>query len=234
MKDESHSVLIIEDEKGISDTVAYALKTEGFRALVASTGRQAIKVLEKEPVGLVILDVGLPDISGFDLFHQIRKTSKVPVIFLTARAEETDRVAGLEMGGDDYVSKPFKPRELSARVRAVLRRVQGGKEEKIVASSTLDNPLRVDTEFLRATYHRTPLDLSRFEFLILKALAEKPGRVLSREKILDLVWGQAEGPLDRTVDAHIKSLRAKFRAVKGSKDPIKTHRSLGYSIRENL
>ena len=226
--------MIVEDEKGISDAAAYALRNEGFRVEVAGTGGQALKLLAKAPFDILILDVGLPDINGFDLFHKIREKHKVPVIFLTARSEEADRVAGLEMGGDDYLSKPFSPRELAARVRAILRRMRTSSAQTPSTETARQGPLRMDFEAMIIKYHGQSLDLSKYEILILKALAEKPGRVLSRDKILDLVWGTAEGPLDRTVDAHVKRLRAKFRSVKGKKDPIRTHRGLGYSLLEDL
>jgi two-component system catabolic regulation response regulator CreB len=211
-------ILLVEDEPSIADNIVYALKTEGFAPTWCQTGRDALQRLASESFALVILDVGLPDMNGFDVCRQIRTTSNVPVVFVTARKDEIDRVVGLEIGADDYVVKPFTPRELTARIRAILR-----------STGAL---FAVDEERCEIRYHGTPLHLSRYEFRLLKVLIQKPGRVYSRDQLMELAWEEPDTALDRTVDAHIKTLRAKLRAVRDEEDPIRTHRGLGYSLKE--
>lgn len=223
------SILIVEDESAIADGIAYALRTEGFAARHLTLGEAALTALREEPFQLVILDVGLPDVSGFEVCRRLRQFSEVPVIFLTARSDEIDRVVGLEIGADDYVTKPFSPRELVARVRVILRRL----EKTVTNTSTGAKPSLFDlrSKEARIAYCHTMLDLTRYEYLLLKTLLEHPGHVLSRPQLMDRVWQDAEDTLERTVDAHIKSLRAKLRAINAARDPIQTHRGMGYSIK---
>ncbi|AHF89379.1 transcriptional regulator [Opitutaceae bacterium TAV5] len=242
-------ILIIEDEPAIADTLLYALSAEGFRPHWAATGQDARARLVREPFALVILDVGLPDISGFELCKQIRQTSSVPILFLTARNGEIDRVVGLEIGGDDYVTKPFSPREVAARVKAILRRSvtlpppplpsppaaaasDAGTQAAPATGSNHPAGFTVDETRFCIRFHNTPLELTRIEFRLLKVLLSQPGRVFSREQLLAAAWDEPEASLDRTVDAHVKSLRFKLRAVRSDADPIQTHRGLGYSLRE--
>ena len=175
--------------------------------------------------------IGLWSISLISGGHkkEIRKDSSVPVIFLTARKDEVDRIVGLEIGGDDYVSKPFSPRELAARVKAVLRRTSSGE-----AASANEGTSRftIDENQLVISYCGKSLDLSRYEYRLLKTLMSHPGWVFSREKLKDLVWEDPEASLSRTVDTHIKTIRAKLKAINSEDDPIKTHRGLGYSFKE--
>ena len=227
------TVLIVEDENAIAETIVYALQTEGFAPLWKSTGREALTVIAEQPVALMILDVGLPDMSGFDVCWEVRREKNIPVIFLTARSEEIDKVVGLELGADDYMAKPFSPRELTARVRAVLRRVNGG--EVGGGAKTLLEPAKVwlhDTVRCRITYCGHALELTRNEYRLLGALIAQPGRVFSREQLMTAAWDDPASALDRTVDAHIKTLRAKIAALVDGADPILTHRGLGYSLRE--
>jgi two-component system catabolic regulation response regulator CreB len=228
----SGTILVIEDEPGIADTITYALSTEGFQPVWCSTGKEGMEALAGREIDLIVLDIGLPDTDGFELCKEIRKSSDIPIIFLTARSEEIDRVVGLEIGGDDYVVKPFSPRELAARVKAILRRSAGKKSEER-AGEPAGQPLRVDEASSRIFYYDEQLELSRHEFRILKALAEHPGWIFSREKLMALAWDEPEASLERTVDAHIKNLRAKLRAIEPEVDPIKTHRGMGYSLRED-
>lgn len=223
----SEKVLIIEDEPAIADTLTYALESEGFICGWGATGQAGLELLEQESPNLILLDVGLPDINGFELCKKIRMNSEVPVIFLTARSGEIDRVVGLEIGADDYVVKPFSPREVAARVKAVLRRTKGQKQEAQVATG-----FRVDEERCQIAYRGVPLQTSRYEYRLLKILVARPGWVFSREKLMSLAWDAPESSMDRTVDAHIKSIRAKLRAVYPDEDPIQTHRGLGYSLKE--
>lgn len=222
-------VLLIEDEPAIADAAVYALATDGFEVQWCATGAEGLAAFRADPPTLVILDIGLPDANGFELFRSLRgesSTAPPPVIFLTARSEEIDRVAGLEMGADDYVSKPFSPRELSARVRAVLRRSQ----QTQAAPTPPATPFEIDESRLEIRYNGVLLELSRYEFRLLKLLAQHPGRVYTREQLMQQVWNNPEHSLDRTVDTHIKTLRAKLRAVSGTHNPIKTHRGIGYSL----
>jgi two-component system catabolic regulation response regulator CreB len=201
-----------------------------------TTGGAALEALAAGGCALVVLDVGLPDGNGFDFLREIRKTSDVPVVFLTARAEEVDRVAGLEIGADDYVVKPFSPRELSARVRAILRRAgpRGKPREAALEGSAARSvgPFVIDARRRRATFFGQALDLTRYEYRVLEALLRHPGWVISRETLMSEAWDDPTAAFDRTVDSHIKSLRAKLRAVKADCEAIRTHRGEGYSIRE--
>ena len=223
-------ILLVEDEPAIADSVAYALNTEGFESVWCTTAREALAALNKGNVDLMVLDIGLPDRNGFDLCRDIRRTSAIPIIFLTARKEEVDRIVGLEIGAGDYIVKPFSPREVSARVRAVLRRSRPPPLTPPAESRAV--PFQVDTEKYAISYFGQPLDLSRYEFRILRLLVEKPGHVLSREQIMEQVWEEPEASLDRTVDTHIKTLRAKLHHIRPKLDPIQTHRGVGYSLRE--
>jgi len=222
-------ILIVEDEPAIADTIQYALSTDGFETVCLNSGAPVIDCLAKDPVDLIVLDVGLPDINGFELCKEIRKTHLIPIIFLTARADEVDRVVGLEIGGDDYVTKPFSPRELSARVKAVLRRVH---QQSVAAPA--GQAFQVDESKKQISFFGQRLDLSRYEYDILKTFIRRPGHVFSREQLMDMVWDEPESSMDRTVDAHIKNIRIKLKTVKPDLEPITTHRGMGYSLREDL
>lgn len=220
------TILVVEDEASIAETIVYALRTEGFEPLWKTTGRDALAALGQQPVALVVLDVGLPDMSGFDVCRELRKQHAVPVIFLTARSSEVDKIVGLELGADDYLAKPFSPRELTARVRAVLRRSSG--PVKAVATGAWTH----DEARCRISYRGKPLDLTRNEYRLLGALLASPGQVFNRDQLMAAAWDDPGAALDRTVDAHIKTLRAKLREAAPDADPIVTHRGLGYSLRE--
>ena len=217
-------VLLVEDETAIAQTVLYALRAEGFEAVHCLTGGDALLHARSEPFDLAVLDVGLPDIGGFALCRELRRDRDLPVIFLTAQAAEADRILGLEIGADDYVSKPFSPRELVARVRAVLRR--GRLPPVAGAAAGFDH----DADGKRIRFQGRLLDLTRYEYGLLAALLQRPGAVLSRAQLMDRVWGDALDSGDRTVDSHIKTLRAKLHAAAPDADPIRTHRGLGYSL----
>ncbi|MGD9835773.1 MAG: two-component system response regulator CreB [Piscinibacter sp.] len=223
------AILIVEDESGIADTLQYALSTDGFDPHWVATGEAALARLREAPAALVILDVGLPDMNGFEVFKRIRAFSEVPVVFLTARADEIDRVVGLELGADDYVAKPFSPRELVARVRTILRRAA-----KAATASPPPLPFAVDEGRRQIRFYGRPLELSRYEYGLLKTLVERPGHVYSRDVLLDKVWDTSSESLDRTVDAHVKTLRAKLKAIAPGLEPIRTHRGSGYALAEDL
>ncbi len=214
-------ILIAEDEQAIADSIAYALRTDGFNAQHVTLGAAALERVRAEPPALLVLDVGLPDMNGFEVCRQLRQFSDVPVIFLTARSDEIDRIVGLEIGADDYVTKPFSPRELVARIRVVLRRL---------APAAPPPRFELREHEARILFRGQALELTRYEYLLLKTLLEHPGHVLGRAQLMDRVWHDAPDTLDRTVDAHVKSLRAKLRALDPSCDPIQTHRGMGYSL----
>ncbi len=229
-------VLVVEDEPAIADTILYALRTEGFEADWQTTLGGARAALARRPCVLAVLDIGLPDGSGFDYCRELRAREDMPVIFLTARSEEIDRVVGLEIGADDYIVKPFSPRELTARIRAVLRRTQHAGPPLAQAAvsppapAAPAGPFAVDEGRCEVHYLGVRLDLTRREYRLLLALLAQPGRVFSREQLLARAWDEPEASLDRTVDAHIKTLRAKLRGIDEHRDPIRTHRGFGYSI----
>lgn len=223
------TVLLVEDEAAIADTLLYALETEGFRIIWRRLVSEAMASLEEEHVDLVLLDIGLPDGNGFDLCRDIRRQHAVPIIFLTARKEEIDRVVGLEIGGDDYVTKPFSPREVTARVKAVLRRVRP-EASPSGDSGGAQGVFSLDDAGKRIAYQGQWLELSRYEYRILHALASHPERVLSREQLMDHAWEEPEASFDRAVDTHIKTLRSKLRQIDPEGQPIRTHRGMGYSV----
>jgi len=227
-------ILVVEDEPAIADTISYALATDGFEPVWRATGEAALEEARNGSIGLIVLDVGLPDVNGFELLKQLGALTDAPVVFLTARADEVDRVVGLELGADDYIPKPFSPRELAARVRTILRRAS--KAAAPAASSAAPpakGPFSVDDEPRSITYCGHPLERSRYEYRVLKLLINRPGRVFSRDEILQQAWDEPEASFDRTVDAHIKMIRAKLRTVRPDVDPIRTHRGEGYSLRQD-
>ena len=228
-------ILVVEDESGIADTIRYALETDGFEPQVCALGGDALRALATGDFALVILYVGLPDMIGFDLFRQIRARGALPVIFVTARAEEVDRIVGLELGADDYVAKPFSPRELVARVRTVLRRVSAtAPAGQSPVDAATPGAFSIDEDRRRITFCGQPLDLTRYEYGVLRTLIARPGRVFSRDELLNRVWGDATDSIDRTVDAHIKTLRAKLKVIAPDLDPIRTHRGSGYALADDL
>lgn len=220
------TVLIVEDEAEIADTLSYALGTEGIEVLWATRGKEGLALLEANPVSLAVLDVGLPDCSGFELLKQIRQRSELPVIMLTARADEVDRIVGLEIGADDYVVKPFSPREVVARIKAILKRTGGSKPTSI--------GFAIDKPAMRIRYQGELLDLTRSEYLLLDTMIGRPGQTFSRRQLIDAMWSNNHPSDDRVIDTHIKALRAKLARVVPEGNPIVTHRGFGYSLaREN-
>jgi two-component system catabolic regulation response regulator CreB len=224
-------ILIVEDEPAILDNIQYVLEADGLETIRLSEGGSVLPVLARERVDLILLDIGLPDISGFDLCREIRKRHSTPIVFLTARSAEIDRVVGLEMGGDDYVSKPFSPRELSARVRAVLRRSSASASTPAPPKPAATG-FEVDESRRQVSYSGRPVELSKYEYEILTTFIRRPGHVFSREQLKSLIWEQPGTSLERSVDAHIKNIRAKLKAIRPDEDPIVTHRGVGYSLKE--
>ena len=225
------TILLAEDEVAIAETVVYALRAEGYAAEHVLLGGAVLPRLRRGGIDLVILDVGLPDCSGFDVCRTLRVESDVPVVFLTARDAELDRVLGLELGGDDYMAKPFSPRELVARVRARLRRhVLDRHEADDHAGWKRRGDFELDAAGHRIRYREVLLDLTRYELGLLETLLARPGAVLARAHLMDRVWGDALESGERTVDTHIKTLRAKLRHIAPDADPIRTVRGLGYAL----
>ena len=224
----SQKILVVDDEQSITDLLAYNLRRNGYQPIVAHDGHQALRLAQVEQPDLVILDLMLPGLDGLDVCRALQRESTVPIIMLTARDEEVDRVVGLELGADDYVTKPFSVRELMARVRAVLRRITSG--EATAAAVHRIGPLEVDTLSREARLEGALLPLTRLEFDLLETLARHAGQVLSREQLLDQVWGYDYYGDARAVDSAVKRLRAKFRKVGGDPDVVSTVRGVGYRL----
>lgn len=232
-------ILILEDEPSIAESLIFVLQAESFSTHWETLAHKAVAYLKTTHVDLVVMDVGLPDATGFEACKQVRKFSEVPIIFLTARGAEMDRVVGLEIGADDYVVKPFSPRELAARVKAILKRTRTNQLSDMASTGAVStaspalpknsNDLIIDDERKTISYHNQPLNLTRLEFSLLHTLAAQPGRVFSREQLLDALGISADAGYDRNIDGHIKTLRAKLRAVVPDAEPIKTQRGFGYA-----
>jgi two-component system catabolic regulation response regulator CreB len=223
------ALLLVEDDPAIARAVSYALQREGFRVDHVGLLREArARLAPPLSYSAAILDVGLPDGNGLDLCRELRGQGALPLIILSARGEEMDRVLGLELGADDYLTKPFSPRELCARVRSLLRRASAPAMP--AAQVSLPSLLECDGEDGRFRLGGVPLRLTRREQGLLQVLWRRPGRVWSREQLLNEVWGDEAESIDRTVDTHVKTLRAKLREVRPDLDLIVTHRGLGYSL----
>lgn len=221
-------VLVVEDEPAIAESLGYALKRDGYDVVHAPTLAQALSLLDG--VEIVLLDLMLPDGSGFEVIGRARRVKSPPaIIVLSSRDDEADRVAALETGADDYVTKPFSPREVVARVRAVLRRATPGKEHtEVRTGATL--PLAVDEPSRRATVHGKPIELTRVEFDLLACLLSAPGRVFTRAQLIDRVWGDGFAITDRTIDSHVKALRRKVSDAGGDASLLETVRGVGYRV----
>ena len=219
---ERGTIVVVDDEPNIADLVDLYLTREGFRVLKCATGESGLAAVRDQRPRLVVLDVGLPDIDGLEVCKRIRQTSQLPVIFLTARDGEIDRVLGLELGGDDYLTKPFSPAELVARVKAVLRRADGGPPPEVVQVGDV----AIDTGRREVRISNEPVELTTKEFELLRFLAERPGLALSRLQILDGVWGYDWFGDARTVDVHIAQVRKKI----GDAVEITTVRGVGYRL----
>jgi two-component system, OmpR family, phosphate regulon response regulator PhoB len=221
-------ILIVEDEPPLVEVIRYNLDKEGFRTSVAVDGEEALLLVEEDRPDLIILDWMLPHLSGIEVCRQLRKksaTRMVPIIMLTARTEESDRVHGLESGADDFIAKPFSPKELIARVRAVLRRIRPALSEERMTYADVT----MDLATHRVTRDERPIHLGPTEFRLLRVLLERPGRVFSREQLLDTVWGRDIYVETRTVDVHILRLRRALN-LEGQADLIRTVRGAGYAL----
>jgi two-component system alkaline phosphatase synthesis response regulator PhoP len=225
------TILVVDDEPKIVKQARDYLENSGFRVLVAADGKTALDVALSEQPDLVVLDLNLPELDGLEVCRELRRQSDVPIIMLTARVEETDRLIGLELGADDYVTKPFSPRELVARVRAVLRRVRGGVHQPGLIRA---GDLRIDLRGHTVTRSGEPIALTRTEFDLLAVLAQHPGQVFSREQLLDRLHGVAYEGYDRSIDAHIKNLRRKLELDPSEPWYVLTVYGIGYKFTDEV
>ena len=222
-----HRILIIEDEVAYRDSLAVLLRLDAYRVEGVSTGREGLHEIRAGRADLVLLDIGLPDCNGFALFHEIREISRVPVIFMTARGEVVDRVTGLELGADDYVTKPYSSRELIARIRAVMRRHQEPETSTGLISA---GPVRMDIERHVVSVNNVQVSFPLKEFELLEFLMRNAGRVLTRTQLIDRVWGSDYVGDTKTLDVHIKRLRSKIERDPAEPEYILTVRGLGYKF----
>ncbi len=221
-------VLVVEDEESFSDALSYMLRREGYEVEVAETGPDALQLFDRSGADLVLLDLMLPGLSGTEVCRELRNRSKVPIIMVTARDTEVDKVVGLELGADDYVTKPFSSRELVARVRAVLRR--GGESDELITSTVEAGPVRMDVERHVVSVDGHPVSLPLKEFDLLELLLRNSGRVLTRGQLIDRVWGSDYVGDTKTLDVHVKRLRAKIEPDPGNPKYLVTVRGLGYKF----
>jgi DNA-binding response OmpR family regulator len=222
-------ILVVDDEPAVTDLLAYNFRKAGYEILLAADGREALRLARQSSPDLILLDLMLPEVDGLDVCRELRKTSDVPIIMLTARGEEIDRVVGLELGADDYVTKPFSVRELLARVKAVLRRAQPDEKESVTGTILRGKGgLRLDVDSRLVTVGETVLPLTRLEFDLLHLLLTNAGRVLTRERLLEQAWGYDFVGDTRAVDSAIKRLRAKLREAAPEADNIEAVRGVGY------
>lgn len=221
-------ILVIDDESSIVNLVTAYLKPEGYEVFTATDGPSGLKAMRAFKPDLVILDIMLPGMDGLELLSRLRRESEVYVILLTAKTEETDKIVGLSVGADDYVTKPFSPRELTARVKAALRRLQTGGASGSEMSVLAFRHLRMDLGARQVTVDNNPVELTAIEFDLLKSLAEQRGRVLSREQLLQKVWGREYFGEMRVVDVHLGHVRQKL----GREDLIATVRGVGYRFED--
>ena len=225
-------VLIVEDDRNTSALIKTYLEREGFRTIQAYDGQEALKIVKNSEPGFVILDIMLPEIDGWEVCRRLRSFSDVPVLMLTAREEEIDRVLGLTLGADDYVVKPFSPRELLERVKAILRRARPAQAEKSKILSQAG--LVLDAEKLKVTLHGKALSLTSFEYKLLYTLMRSPGRVFSRSELLDKFYQHGEVVVDRVIDVHIGKLRQKIEQDPAEPQYIETVRGFGYRFSEDV
>ena len=221
-------ILVVDDEPAVTDLLAYNLRKANYTVLTAANGREALDAARQSSPDLILLDLMLPEIDGLDVCRELRKTSDVPIIMITARGEEIDRVVGLELGADDYVSKPFSVRELMARIKAVLRRAQPDEKDKPSKQLRGKGDLTLDPESRLAHVAENIIDLTRLEFDLLHLLLSNAGRVLTRERLLEQAWGYDFVGDTRAVDSAIKRLRAKLRAASPEADSLEAVRGVGY------
>jgi two-component system, OmpR family, response regulator len=221
----AHSILVVDDDPHIRDVVRFAFEKTGMQISTAQDGKEALRQFDRNVHELVVLDIGMPEMDGLEVCRQIRKTADTPILFLSARDEEIDRILGLEIGGDDYVTKPFSPRELVARVNAILRRARNSPAPKAMSQGGL----AVDPDARTAAFHGTPVSLTALEFDILRTLLARPGFVFTRELILEAAYAGNIHVADRTIDSHVRNIRAKMATV-GCEQVIETVHGVGFRL----
>lgn len=219
-------ILLADDDPSLREVVRFALDRAGFEVIEASDGKVALDRFHRQAIDFVVLDVLMPEMDGIEVCREIRKTSQVPILFLSSRGEEVDKVLGLEMGGDDYLSKPFSPRELVSRIRAVLRRTRPAAEQSRVEAAGV----RLDTEAFRVWAGETEVTLTVTEFRILEVLVRRPGRVFTRDELVQRAYEGPHHVSDRTLDSHMRRIRQKLR--EGGLDPIETVHGLGFRLQD--
>jgi two-component system, OmpR family, response regulator len=229
---DSSTILLVDDEDAVQKLLAYPLERDGFRVLQARDGEEALRRFESEHVDLVVLDLMLPRVDGLEVCRRLRATSSVPIIMLTARDDELDKVLGLELGADDYITKPFSIREFRSRVRALLRRASAPRGDSRDEDVIEAGGLRIDPAKRAVSVHGNRVELTYVEFELLRTLASHPGRVYSRKQLLEALWGGADYREPRTIDVHIRHLREKLEADPSNPEFILTVRGVGYRFKE--
>jgi DNA-binding response OmpR family regulator len=232
MSSDAPRILLVDDEQSVQTLLTYPLRKEGYEVIAASTGREALERFRDGQFDLVVLDVMLPEVDGFDVCRQLRARSSVPIIMLTAKAEELDKVLGLELGADDYITKPFSMREFRSRVKAVLRRAELARNGDAPEEPLVHGELMVDFAKRSVELRGKPIRLTYVEFEILSALARSPGRVFSRSMLLERLWGDSSYRDPRTIDVHIRHLREKLELDPAAPELIFTVRGVGYHFRD--
>jgi len=228
------TIALVDDDKNILTSVSMALEAEGYRVRTYNDGEEALQGLTHQPVDLAILDIKMPRMDGMELLTKLKSSTNLPVIFLTSKDDEVDEVLGLRMGADDYIKKPFSQRLLIERIRTLLRRSELGEEKSVKKADTVlvRGPLVMDTDRHSCTWDNKDVQLTVTEFLLLKALASRPGHVKSRDQLMDAAYGESIYVDDRTIDSHIKRLRKKFRQVDNKFSQIETLYGVGYRYSE--
>ncbi|ACS61080.1 two component transcriptional regulator, winged helix family (plasmid) [Rhizobium leguminosarum bv. trifolii WSM1325] len=222
-------ILVVDDEPHIRDVICFALERAGLAWMAARNGTEAMAAFRRGNIDLIILDIGMPEMDGLEVCRQIRKTSGLPILFLSARDEEIDRILGLEIGGDDYVTKPFSPRELVARVKAILKRSSNGAEPDRRHATLVAGELSLDRRGRTVMFGENTIAMTALEFAILDALLSRPDMVFSREQLMEAAYGAGTYVADRTIDSHIRNIRAKF-LVAGGQGIIATVRGIGFKL----
>lgn len=220
-------ILVVDDDKHIREVVSFALTKAGMHAIESADGKQALKAFDQHRPDLIVLDINLPEINGLEVCREIRKTSDVPILFLSSREDEIDRILGLELGADDYVTKPFSPRELVARINSILKRTRS--TQKAEAPIITEGFLTIDPHKYKAYWNQQPIELTTTEFSLLKAIASHPSQVLNRDQLINIAYRDNHHISDRTIDSHIRHVRHKF-LMAGCQSIIKTVRGIGYIL----
>jgi DNA-binding response OmpR family regulator len=229
---DSSTILLVDDEDSVQSLLTYPLERDGFRVVSARDGEEALRLFAAEPIDLVVLDIMLPKLDGLEVCKRLRAESSVPIIMLTARDDEFDTVLGLELGADDYITKPFSIREFRSRVRALLRRAGAPRRDTPEAEPLVSGNVSLDPDRRLATVDGNALDLTYVEFELLRTLVAQPGKVFSRRALLQAIWGDSAYREPRTIDVHVRHLREKIERDPGEPELILTVRGAGYRLRE--